>query len=351
MKIVKTLSAALAALTVYSCATAQSPNYTLTVPLSEDEDGLTGYIIDYDNASKIDSAKVDNGILVFKGTIKSPVLAQLIVDGARMGTFILEPGDITADAANRSFSGTPLNTQLVELGKKAGTLQKAYAAIAQATDSTSVAKKKEIVDSYDKMQKEALTKNSSNPLGFFLFLQTAYEMQLQELDKSLNKYPAFAKSTRVKRLRDNLLKKEETSVGHKYKDFTITQPDGSKMSLSDYVGKGKYTLVDFWASWCGPCIRETKVIKEIYNKYADKGLEVLGVAVWDEPENTLKAVETHQLPWKQIINAQSIPTDIYGISGIPCIILFAPDGTIVSRDKQDADLMHDVEAAMNKPAE
>ena len=96
----------------------------------------------------------------------------------------------------------------------------------------------------------------------------------------------------------------------------------------------------------GPCIRETKVIKEIYNKYQGKGLEVLGVAVWDEPANTLRAIEEHQLPWKQIINAQTVPTDLYGISGIPCIILIDPNGKIVGRDKQDEELIADVEAAM-----
>lgn len=116
------------------------------------------------------------------------------------------------------------------------------------------------------------------------------------------------------------------------------------------INSGKPAMVDFWASWCGPCIRETKVLKEIYEEYGSKGLDVLGVAVWDEPANTLKAIEQHQLPWPQIINAQTIPTDLYGIAGIPCIILFDPEGNIVSRDKQDDDLRADVAAAMAKVA-
>ena len=131
-----------------------------------------------------------------------------------------------------------------------------------------------------------------------------------------------------------------------FKDFEITYGDGTSKKLSDYVGKGKYTLVDFWASWCGPCIRETAVIKDIYNEYGPKGLEVLGVAVWDEPENTKDAIEKHQLPWPQIINAQTVPTELYGISGIPCIIIFGPDGKILSRDKQGDALRADVKAAM-----
>ena len=77
-------------------------------------------------------------------------------------------------------------------------------------------------------------------------------------------------------------------------------------------------------------------------------MDFLGVAVWDEPENTLRAIEKHQLPWEQILNTQNVATDIYGIPAIPCIILFDPEGMIVSRDKQDAALIADVEAAMQK---
>jgi hypothetical protein len=68
--------------------------------------------------------------------------------------------------------------------------------------------------------------------------------------------------------------------------------------------------------------------------------------VWDEPENTLKGIKSHDLPWEQIINAQTIPTELYGISGIPCIMLFDPNGKILSRDKQDDELKADVKAAM-----
>ena len=109
---------------------------------------------------------------------------------------------------------------------------------------------------------------------------------------------------------------------------------------------GRYTIVDFWASWCGPCVRQLKVIKELYAKYKDKGLDVVGVAVWDKPEDTEKAIKSHELPWPCIINAQTIPTDLYGIQGIPCILLINPDGIIVSRDKQGADLVKDVDDAM-----
>lgn len=120
-------------------------------------------------------------------------------------------------------------------------------------------------------------------------------------------------------------------VGDKFTDFAV-EYEGKTTRLSDYVGRSQYVLVDFWASWCGPCRHEIPYLIAAYNKYKDKGLVVLGVAAWDEPANTLKAIEEDKIPYPQIINSQKIGTDIYGIDGIPHIILFAPDGTIIARD-------------------
>ena len=141
---------------------------------------------------------------------------------------------------------------------------------------------------------------------------------------------------------------KKTAEGAMFTDFTIEQPDGSKVSLSDYVGKGKYVLVDFWASWCGPCRAEIPNIKELYDKYHSKGLDVLGVAVWDKVEDTQKAIKELGIVWPQIINAQQIPTELYGIQGIPHIILFAPDGTIVARDLREEAMKEKVAEVMKK---
>ncbi|MDD6253194.1 MAG: TlpA family protein disulfide reductase [Candidatus Cryptobacteroides sp.] len=107
--------------------------------------------------------------------------------------------------------------------------------------------------------------------------------------------------------------------------------EGKVQKLSDYVGRGKYVLVDFWASWCGPCRREIPYLKNVYRKYAGKDFEVLGVATWDKPEATKRAIIEDNILYPQILNAQDAGSKAYGIEGIPEIILFGPDGKILHR--------------------
>lgn len=343
MKLKMLLMSAAVALTACSGAAASEGSYTLTLPLTPDEDDATVFIVNYDNGAKIDSVTVTDGKAVFKGVVSEPVLARLVMDGQRLGTFILEEGEL-AMVPQKGIS-SPMNDRLADMQKELGEIVQQYRALPD--DSASVAKGEALEARYNSIVEKAIAENASNPIGYFFFMNKAYEYSLPELKGALEKYPSFKKYERVGKLLEAAENKARTQPGNKFVDFEVAN-DSTVQRLSDYVGKGKYVLVDFWASWCGPCIRETKVIKEILEEYGPKGLQVLGVAVWDEPQNTLQAIEKHQLPWPQIINAQTIPTDLYGISGIPCIILFGPDGTIISRDKQDAELKADVARVFNK---
>lgn len=118
----------------------------------------------------------------------------------------------------------------------------------------------------------------------------------------------------------------------KFKDFQAVQPKGNVLKLSDFVGKGKYVVVDFFASWCGPCMAETPYLKAAYNKYSKDKLTIVSVAVADRPEDTMKAVKQHGISWNVIMNAQNTPGRLYGFRSIPQIYLFGPDGTLLETE-------------------
>lgn len=136
----------------------------------------------------------------------------------------------------------------------------------------------------------------------------------------------------IQTLSQSVSAKAKTAEGQMFTDFEVKTEPGKTEKLSDYVGKGKYMLVDFWASWCGPCKGEIPNLKEVYDKFHGENFDILSVAVWDEPQASLDTAKAYQIPWNHMVNAQKIPTEIYGIQGIPHIILFGPDGTILKRN-------------------
>lgn len=327
-----TLIAAAGALALVACtAKAEPNNYKVTVEEPQVEDGSMLYIVNFDTSDKMDSTVVTNRKAVFEGKIDSPVFVRLMSDGNRMGMLILEAGDIEVKEGNAA--GSPLNAELDRYGAKVQELNDSFASLPAENE----AGREAIYNQYLSLTDSVMKANTNNPIGYYLFLQKAYEMDREELNAALAQYPSFKGYTRVQKIIDVFDRQDATAAGMMFTDFEVTY-DGKTHKLSDYVGKGKYTLVDFWASWCGPCMRKMPHLKEIYAEYAPKGLEVLGVAVWDEPDNSISKIAQLELPWKQIVNAQSIPTDLYGILGIPCIMLFSPDGTIVGRNFEDDEL-------------
>ena len=138
--------------------------------------------------------------------------------------------------------------------------------------------------------------------------------------------------------------RKATAEGMMFTDFTVEhvygydrsvdpQPLKQEVKFSDYVGKGTYVLVDFWSPWCGPCKREIPNIQQVYAEYKDKGLQVLSLAVWERlpQSHTIQTAGELGMDWLHINNCGQIPTDIYGVEGIPHLMLIGPDGTILKR--------------------
>ena len=127
---------------------------------------------------------------------------------------------------------------------------------------------------------------------------------------------------------------ERTAIGQPYVDFCMTDPEGNPVALSDYVDKGKYILIDFWASWCGPCRAEMPNVLKAYNRYKDKRFDVVGVSLDSNRDQWLKAIEEEGIPWIQVSDLkgwESAGAKAYAVRSIPHTVLLDPQGKIIAR--------------------
>ena len=132
---------------------------------------------------------------------------------------------------------------------------------------------------------------------------------------------------------------EEVTIDNPYTDFTAVTPEGEELSLSQLVGKTDFVLVDFWASWCGPCRRLIPVLKEIYAGQPRERLQIFSCSVDEDKEEWLTALEQEQMPWPQAReDAEHICSDLYGVQYIPFTVLIDKKGQIIAVNPDESDL-------------
>ena len=321
-------------------------NYRIDGMAPADANGQWVYLYKPSGQGASDSVQIANGRFTLERAVaEDGLIAHLVIPRSYNLSFIPEEGIIKADLAAIAATGTALNDLHAQKAKAREALEtetrgrlKAIRADKNLDDKAKEEAQEKIVNEfYGKIKPlaEADLKEHSNDAIGLIALQNLLGMEgvtvakaealLQQAGDRLRAEESITKM--VARLR----RVEATQAGAQFVDFEGVDDANKAVRLSDYVGKGHYVLVDFWASWCGPCRREIAHLKKVRDTYTDKGLVILGTVVWDEMEDHLKAMKELEITWPQIFN-KTEATELYGIAGIPQIILFDPAGKIVARD-------------------
>ena len=321
-------------------------NYRIDGIAPADANGQWVYLYKPSGQGASDSVQIANGrFMLERAVAEDGLIAHLVIPRSYNLSFIPEEGIIKADLAAIAATGTALNDLHAQKAKAREALEtetrgrlKAIRADKNLDDKAKEEAQDKIVNEfYGKIKPlaEADLKEHPNDAIGLIALQNLLGMEdvtvakaealLQQAGDRLRAEESITKM--VARLR----RVEATQAGAQFVDFEGVDDANKAVRLSDYVGKGHYVLVDFWASWCGPCRREIAHLKKVRDAYTDKGLVILGTVVWDEMEDHLKAMKELEITWPQIFN-KTEATELYGIAGIPQIILFDPAGKIVARD-------------------
>lgn len=242
------------------------------------------------------------------------------------------------EAENRKF-----NNQLRELGKN-------YEIAAQANDEAAMEK---IYDEYDQVEKNQtayrnlfISKNYSSFVSPYILYNNRLNYELNELEDFVNHFNISQDNEFAQLLNEYILKLQRVAVGQPYLDFTQETPEGTLLSLSELVGKSKLLLVDFWASWCGPCRGENPNVVAVYKEYHEKGFDVLGVSLDMKKENWIKAIEDDGLIWHNVSDLKYWNNEAaqdYAVSSIPSNVLIDENGIIIAKNLRGEDLRKKVE--------
>ena len=286
--------------------------------------GMTAYLYDEaDPKTPIDSIVIQDTVASLSlDNLQKGYLYLLTCEGTQLNAqFVYEETSLEYNLSDGRVSGSPANDAC-------NAFEQDMAVILQA-DSIDQAAGQEIVRKYISEQKDNPLVLRAIQYAMYLFDDLS-ELQkpLEEMGENVKRLPAY--TTLMEQIKAMI----NTKAGKPFADFAGITTKGEQVKLSDYVGQGQYALVDFWASWCGPCRHEIPTLIQMHKKYKDKGLLVLGVGVWEDSHDThLQAVKELQIPYPQIYDEQNNhATSLYGIMGIPQIMLIGPDGVIMQRD-------------------
>ena len=287
----------------------------------------------------IDSAKVTKGDFVFKGKAEQPEVVYLSTDKQQPFVhFFLENGRISVDGAlsapaDIAVLGTPSNDIQRAFDEKIAALEEEFAKAGNDVQRDSLRKE------YSKLMSDAVEMNRDNIYGVTTFLNNAYAfLSPEEVMEQIALFPAEWQQRReLTELREATERKLRVSAGHPYIDIAAKNADGGEVSLKSVVEnrRNKYVLLDFWASWCGPCMGEVPHLKKTYDEFRKKGFEIYGVSFDEDRGDWLGAVEQNDMNWLHVSEVKGFDNQAakdYAIQGIPSNFLIDGQGTIVAKN-------------------
>lgn len=322
-------------------------------------DGSTVYLIDMNTSEPIDSAVVADGQFAFKGFTEQPTIGVIQASSDDAGVsctsyLVLEEGTIYIDIVTDSLSGTPLNDYYYSHYTSDAEISSLKAQISALTDQyyTTMDQGPKATEALMKEYSKAdsllncrtslvlgnmYQENNENILGAFALANLAGQkaFTFDSLDNLMaHASPIVANFQPLVKIHARMENLANTSEGKHFVDLDGTDfATGKATKLSEMINPEQITLIDFWASWCSPCRAEIKDnLVRLYDKYGDKGLNIIGIDVWDKPADHKTAVENLGIKYPQLLDNDGAATEKYGVEGVPTILLIDRDGTIVKRD-------------------
>ncbi len=333
----KIFYAIICALTVVGCQqSGEKFVISGTFPMDESESGSTVSFVEgitsMDNV--IDMKNLDaSGVFEFSGTVDAPYMAQIVKNGMYLdmsyrGIVFVESGNtnITVDDEGRlTASGTPTND-------KFNALIAEFAAKGEEWGSLPMEQQ---MAAFVAFVEESIADNLDNPIGVYLFASILANVQELSAAEMLDRLSAFTPEMQagkdITAIKADIERSAALDYGADYINFTLPNVKGIDVAFSSLVGSGKWVLLDFWATWCPPCMAEMPHLKEAYAEYHKFGFEICGVSL-DEDKAKWQEYCLDNLEWVNLLAMGSSVADIYQVQSIPTNFLISPEGKIVAKN-------------------